>query len=59
MAQTIHVTQQPVVLEGYQAIFKPSKFGLLQWLSRYYLIGLADSSSVIYWFYRRNKREFA
>lgn len=27
MAQIIHVTQQPVVLEGYQAIFKPSKFG--------------------------------
>ena len=27
MAQTIHVTQQPVVLEGYQAILKPSKFG--------------------------------
>ena len=27
MAQTIHVTQQPVVLEGYQAVMKPSKFG--------------------------------
>ena len=27
MAQTIHVTQQPVVLEGYQAVLKPSKFG--------------------------------
>lgn len=27
MAQTIHVTQTPVVLEGYQAILKPSKFG--------------------------------
>lgn len=27
MAQQIHVTQQPVVLEGYQAILKPSKFG--------------------------------
>ena len=27
MAQTIHVTQQPVVLEGYQAILQPSKFG--------------------------------
>jgi hypothetical protein len=27
MAQTIHVTQNPVVLEGYQAILKPSKFG--------------------------------
>ena len=27
MAQSIHVTQQPVVLEGYQAVLKPSKFG--------------------------------
>jgi hypothetical protein len=27
MAQPIHVTQQPVVLEGYQAVLKPSKFG--------------------------------
>lgn len=27
MAQPIHVTQQPVVLDGYQAILKPSKFG--------------------------------
>ena len=27
MAQSIHVTQTPVVLEGYQAILKPSKFG--------------------------------
>ena len=27
MAPTIHVTQQPVVLEGYQAVLKPSKFG--------------------------------
>ena len=27
MAPTIHVTQQPVVLEGYQAVMKPSKFG--------------------------------
>ena len=27
MPQTIHVTQEPVVLEGYQAILKPSKFG--------------------------------
>jgi hypothetical protein len=24
---TIHVTRQPVVLEGYQAVLKPSKFG--------------------------------
>jgi hypothetical protein len=27
MAQSIHITQQPVVLEGYQAVLKPSKFG--------------------------------
>ena len=27
MAPTIHVTQQPVVLDGYQAVMKPSKFG--------------------------------
>ena len=27
MAQTIHVTQHPVVLDGYQAVLKPSKFG--------------------------------
>ena len=27
MSQPIHVTQQPVVLEGYQAVLKPSKFG--------------------------------
>lgn len=27
MAQLTHVTQQPVVLEGYQAVLKPSKFG--------------------------------
>jgi len=27
MAQTIHVTKEPVVLEGYQAVMKPSKFG--------------------------------
>jgi hypothetical protein len=27
MAQSIIVTQQPVVLEGYQAVLKPSKFG--------------------------------
>ena len=27
MPQAIHVTQQPVVLEGYQAVLKPSKFG--------------------------------
>lgn len=27
MANTIHVTKEPVVLEGYQAVMKPSKFG--------------------------------
>jgi len=27
MPQPIHVTQQPVILEGYQAVLKPSKFG--------------------------------
>lgn len=27
MTRTIHVTQNPVVLEGYQAVLKPSKFG--------------------------------
>ena len=27
MARTIHVTQEPVILDGYQAIMKPSKFG--------------------------------
>ncbi len=25
--RTIHKTQQPVVLEGYQAVMKPSKYG--------------------------------
>jgi hypothetical protein len=39
MAQTIHVTQQPVVLEGYQAILKPSKFG-------YSLSAVVDSDLV-------------
>ena len=27
MAQPIHTTQQPVVLEGFQAVMKPSKYG--------------------------------
>jgi hypothetical protein len=27
MSKNIHVTQQPVVLDGYQAVLKPSKFG--------------------------------
>ena len=39
MAQTIHVTQQPVVLEGYQAVLKPSKFG-------YSLSALLDSQLI-------------
>lgn len=39
MAQPIHVTQQPVVLEGYQAVLKPSKFG-------YSLSALLDSDII-------------
>ena len=39
MAQTIFVTQQPVVLEGYQAVLKPSKFG-------YSLSALVDTKLV-------------
>ena len=39
MAPTIHVTQQPVVLEGYQAVLKPSKFG-------YSLSAIVDESLV-------------
>ena len=39
MAQTIFVTQQPVVLEGYQAVLKPSKFG-------YSLSALVDTNLV-------------
>ena len=39
MAQTIHITQEPVVLEGYQAILKPSKFG-------YSLSAIVDQSIV-------------
>jgi hypothetical protein len=39
MAQTVHVTQQPVVLEGYQAVLKPSKFG-------YSLSAIVDSKLV-------------
>ena len=27
MARTIYKTEEPVVLEGYQAVLKPSKFG--------------------------------
>ena len=39
MSQPIHVTQQPVVLEGYQAVLKPSKFG-------YSLSALLDSKLI-------------
>jgi len=39
MPRTIHKTEQPVVLEGYQAVLKPSKFG-------YSLSALVDSDLV-------------
>lgn len=39
MARTIHKTEQPVVLEGYQAVLKPSKFG-------YSLSAIVDESIV-------------
>ena len=39
MAQPIHVTKNPVVLEGYQAVMKPSKFG-------YSLSALVDQNMV-------------
>jgi hypothetical protein len=39
MPRTIHKTEQPVVLEGYQAVLKPSKFG-------YALSALIDQSMV-------------
>ena len=39
MAQPIHITQEPVVLEGYQAVMKPSKFG-------YSLSALVDQKMV-------------
>lgn len=39
MPRTIHKTAQPVVLEGYQAVLKPSKFG-------YSLAALVDQSMV-------------
>lgn len=39
MAQSIHVTANPVVLEGYQAVLKPSKFG-------YSLSAIVDGSMV-------------
>jgi len=39
MTRTIHKTEQPVVLEGYQAVMKPSKFG-------YSLSAIVDSTVV-------------
>lgn len=39
MARTIHKTEQPVVLEGYQAVLKPGKFG-------YKLSALVDQATV-------------
>ena len=39
MPRNIHKTEQPVVLEGYQAVLKPSKFG-------YSLAALVDRSMV-------------
>ena len=39
MTRTIHKTEQPVVLEGYQAVLKPSKFG-------YSLSALVDNDMV-------------
>ena len=40
MARTIHKTEQPVILEGYQAVMKPSKFG-------YSLSAIIDGSMVV------------
>jgi hypothetical protein len=39
MTRTIHKTEQPVVLDGYQAVMKPSKFG-------YSLSAIVDSNVV-------------
>jgi hypothetical protein len=39
MTRTIHKTEQPVVLDGYQAVMKPSKFG-------YSLSAIVDSTVV-------------
>ena len=39
MAQTIHKTEQPVILEGYQAVLKPGKYG-------YKLAALVDQETV-------------
>jgi hypothetical protein len=39
MAQTIHKTEQPVVLEGFQAVLKPGKFG-------YKLSALLDQDTI-------------
>jgi len=39
MTRTIHKTEQPVILDGYQAVLKPSKFG-------YSLSAIVDSNIV-------------
>ena len=39
MTRTIHKTEQPVILDGYQAVLKPSKFG-------YSLSAMVDSTIV-------------
>lgn len=39
MTRTIHKTEQPVILEGYQAVLKPSKFG-------YSLSAIVDESMI-------------
>src|SRR6056300_297937 len=39
MARTIHKTEQPVILEGYQAVLKPGKYG-------YKLSALVDQDTV-------------
>jgi len=39
MARTIHKTEQPVILEGYQAVLKPGKYG-------YKLAALVDQATV-------------
>ena len=39
MARTTFVTERPVVLEGYQAVMKPSKFG-------YSMSALIDQTSL-------------
>ena len=39
MSRTIHKTDKPVVLEGFQAVLEPSKFG-------YSLSALVDSKTI-------------